>query len=205
MKKLVVLLLASLVAMSAFAVIDEDPNSMGIYFDRTADNNCLTTPSSVPFFTYLILTNPTPQAVNAYELGLDIVVPAGMEGMFFQLASNVADGVVSGIDVGVNGALGGDYIVGLAGPIPAQPATILHSWQHMLLAVIPVEYYIGSSSVPSIPGDYPVAQDADGSVLFQCGQSTGGPDVPVAVVNGAGPCPVGVEETSFGSVKSLFR
>ena len=122
MKKLVVLLLASLVAMSAFAVIDEDPNSMGIYFDRTADNNCLTTPSSVPFFTYLILTNPTPQAVNAYELGLDIVVPAGMEGMFFQLASNVADGVVSGIDVGVNGALGGDYIVGLAGPIPAHAA-----------------------------------------------------------------------------------
>ena len=205
MKKLVVLLLASLVAMSAFAVIDEDPNSMGIYFDRTADNNCLTTPSSVPFFTYLILTNPTPQAVNAYELGLDIVVPAGMEGMFFQLASNVADGVVSGIDVGVNGALGGDYIVGLAGPIPAQPATILHSWQHMLLAVIPVEYYIGASSIPSIAGDYPVVQDADGSVLFQCGQSTGGPEFPVAVVNGAGPCPVGVEETSFGSVKSLFR
>jgi hypothetical protein len=205
MKKLVVLLLASLVATSAFAVIDEDPNSMGIYFDRTADENCLTTGASVPFFTYLILTNPTPQAVNAYELGLEVVVPAGMEGMFFQLASNIADGAVSGINVGSPTALGGDYIVGLAGPIPAQPATILHSWQHMLLAVIPVEYYIGASSAPSLPGDFPVAQDADGSILFSCGQSTGGPDVPVAVVNGAGPCPVGVEETSFGSVKSLFR
>ena len=205
MKKLVVLLLASLVATSAFAVIDPDPNMMGVYFDRTADNNCLTTGASVPFFTYLILTNPTPAAINAYELGLEIRVPAGMEGMFFQLASSVADGVVSGIDVGVNGALGGDYIVGLAGPIPAQPATILHSWQHMLLAVIPVEYFIGASSLPSIPGDSPVVQDADGSVLFQVGQSTGGADIPVAVVNGAGPCPVGVEETSFGSVKSLFR
>ena len=205
MKYLAVLLMATLAATSALAVADPDPNVMGIYFDRNADENCYTTAASVPFFTYLILTNPTPQAINAYELGLEIVVPAGMESMFFQLATNIADGAVSGINVGSPTALGGDYIVGLAGPIPAQPATILHSWQHMLLAVIPVEYYIGASSAPSLPGDFPVAQDADGSILFSCGQSTGGPDVPVAVVNGAGPCPVGVEETSFGSVKSLFR
>jgi hypothetical protein len=203
MKKLVVLLLVSLVATSAFAVIDPDPNMMGVYFDTTADNNCWTTAASVPFFSYLILTNPTPAAVNAYELGFEVRVPAGMEGMFFQLSSTVANGVVSGIDVGVSTALGGDYIVGLAGPIPAQPATILHSWQHMLLAVFPVEYYIGASSLPSIEGDYPVVQDADGSVLFQVGQSTGGPDVPVATVNGE--CVVSVEDASFGSVKSLFR
>ena len=205
MKKLVVLLLASLVATSAFAVIDPDPNMMGIYFDRNADENCFNGPSSVPFFTYLILTNPTPQAVNAYELGVEIVVPAGMEGMLFQLASNIADNAVPGIDVGVNGPLGGDYIVGLGSPIPAMPATILHSWQHMQLAVFPMEFYLGAASIPSIAGDYPVVQDADGSVLFQCGQSTGGPEFPVAVVNGTGPCPVGVEEASFGSVKSLFR
>ena len=42
MKKLVVLLLASLVATSAFAVIDPDPNMMGVYFDRNADQNCST-------------------------------------------------------------------------------------------------------------------------------------------------------------------
>ena len=205
MKIFLMLSIVILGATSAFAVADPEPNSMGIFFDRSADTNCLTTPAGTPFFTYLILTNPTPEAINAYELGLEIVVPAGMEGMFFQLATNIADGAVSGINVGSPTALGGDYIVGLAGPIPAQPATILHSWQHMLLAVIPVEYYIGASSAPSLPGDFPVAQDADGSILFSCGQSTGGPDVPVAVVNGAGPCPVGVEETSFGSVKSLFR
>lgn len=205
MKKLVVLLLATLVATSAFAVIDPDDDMMGIYFDVNADENCLTVGASTPFFTYLILTNTTAPAINAYELGKVNVVPAGMEGMIFRLSSNIANNVVSGVDVGTNDALGGDYIVGLAAPLPAQPALILHSWQYMLLAVIPVEMFIGSSSAPSIPGDYPVVQNAEGSILMQVGQSTGGPDIPVAMVNNADPCVVGVEEASFGSVKSLFR
>jgi len=204
MKKLVVLLLVSLMATSAFAVIDPDPNMMGIYFDTNADNNCLTTPASVPFFAYLVLTNTTAPAINAYECGIVNVVPAGMEGMLFRLSSNIANGVVSGVDVGTNGPLGGDYIVGLAGAgLPASPAVILHSWQYMLLASFPVEMYLGASSKPSIPGVYPVVQNAEGSILFQCGQSTGGPETPVATVNTD--CVVGVEEASFGSVKSLFR
>ena len=37
MKKLVVLLLASLIATSAFAVIDPDPDMIGIYFDTNAE------------------------------------------------------------------------------------------------------------------------------------------------------------------------
>ena len=204
MKKLVVLLLASLVATSAFAVIDPDDDMMGIYFDVNADNNCLPAQGpSIPFFTYIILTNTTAPAINAYELGLNVVPPAGMETMIFRLASTIANGVVSGVDVGTNDALGGDYIVGLAAPLPAQAAVVLHSFQYMLLAVMPVEFYIGASSAPSIPGDYPVVQNAEGSILMQIGQSTGGPDVPVATVNGD--CVVGVEDASFGSVKSLFR
>ena len=122
MKKLVILLLASLIATSAFAVIDPDPDMMGIYFDVDADINCFTTPANVLFFAYLILTNTTAPAINAYELGVVNAVPAGMEGMIFRLASNIANLVVPGVNVGVNDALGGDYIVGLAEPLPAQPA-----------------------------------------------------------------------------------
>ena len=203
MKKLAILLLASLVATSAFAVIDPDPNMMGIYFDLDADVNCITTPANTPFFAYLMLTNTTAPAINAYELGLINAVPAGMEGMIFRLSSNIANLVVTGVDVGVNNALGGDYIVGLSEPLPAQPALILHSWQYMLLSVIPVEMFIQQSSVPSIPGVYPVVQNAEGSILMQVGQSTGGPEFPVAAVNNG--CAVAVEEASFGSVKSLFR
>ena len=203
MKKLVVLLLASLVATSAFAVIDPDPDSMGVYFDNTGENNCFTATPNVPFFAYLILANPTAPEIYAYELGMDVMVPAGMEGMVFRLASNIADGAVSGVDVGENGALGGDYIVGLAAPLPATDALVLHSWQYMLLSVFPVEIYIGASSAPSIDGPWPVVQNAQGSILYQTALSTGGPDFPVATVNTD--CVVGVEEASFGSVKSLFR
>jgi len=204
MKKLVVLLLVSLMATSAFAVIDPDYDMMGIYFDLNADNNCLTQGPSIPFMVYVVLTNTTAPGINAYELGLDVVVPVGFEGMIFRLASTIANGVVAGVDVGTSGALGGDFIVGLNGTLPGAPAIVLHSFQYMLLAPMAVEFYIGASSAPSIPGDYPVVQNADGSILMQVGQSTGGPDIPVATINIV-ECVVGVEEASFGSVKSLFR
>ena len=203
MKKLVVLLLATLVATSAFAVVDPDPDMVGIYFDMTADDNCLMIGPSTPFFAYFIATNPTPGAINAYEFGFSNAVPAGMEGMVFMLGSNMANGVVSGVDVGEHTPLGGDYIVGLASALPATEATVLHSWQYMLLAEIPMEMFIFQSSKPSIEGVYPVLQDAAGSVLYQVGQSTGGPDVPVATINAD--CVIGVEDATFGSVKSLFR
>ena len=204
MKKLIMILLLCLIVSSASAGIDPDPNILGIYFDTDAFSRCITIPPSVAFFTYLILTNPTPASINAYEMGLEIEVPAGMEGMFFQLANNIGNGAVPGLDVGENGALGGDYIVGLASPIPSQPATILHSWQHMLLAVFPAYFILGASSVPSIPGDYPVVQDADGSVLMQVGVVFG-PGNYVAGVNDALLCEFAVEEVSFGRIKSLYR
>ncbi len=203
MKKLVVLLLVTFMATSAFAVIDPDPDMVGIYFDETADDNCLMIGASTPFMAYFIATNPVPAEINAYEFGFTNAVPAGMEGMLFMLASNTPP---EAIDVGSHTPLGGDYIVGMANPMPATEATVLHSWQYMLLAVIPVDMYIFQSSKPSIPGVYPVLQDANGSILYQVGQSTGGPDVPVATINRPdGECVVGVEAATFGSVKSLFR
>ncbi len=39
MKTLVVLLMVSLMATSAFAVVDEDPDMIGVYFDANADLN----------------------------------------------------------------------------------------------------------------------------------------------------------------------
>jgi hypothetical protein len=201
MKLLLALLVVCLTATSAFAVIDPDPDMMGIYFDMGADDNCLNIGASIPYFAYLILTNPTPPAITAYELGLDIVVPAGMEGMLFRLASNVAGN--PGFFIDKTGPLGGDYAIGLASPIPTSPATILHSWQYMLLAVMPVEMFIHSHSVPSIPGEFPIVGTIDEPFLMQVGLSTGGPNIPVATINAE--CVVSVEEASFGSVKAFYR
>ena len=154
---------------------------------------------------YIILTNTTAPSINAYELGLQLVVPAGMESLLFRLASTIANGVVNGVDVGTNDVLGGDFIVGLAEPLPAQPALILHSFQYMLLAPMVVENYLSASSNPSIPGNFPVVQNAEGSILMQVGIMGGNPEYPVGGVNDHTLCPLSTEKASFGSVKSLYR
>lgn len=208
MKKLVVLLLATLVASSAFAVVDPDPNGIGVYFDTNADDNCLMIGASIPFNAYLILTNTTAPTVSAYEVGYINVVPAGMEGMLFRLASTIANGAVSGLDLGdSSNILEGDHIVGLAAPLVASEATVLHAWQFMLLSpAVTMEMFISSASQSSIPGIYPVILNADDSTLFQAYHSSGlEGDMAVAKVNMGEDCVVSVEEASFGSVKSLFR
>ena len=111
MKTLLVLVLSCLMAFSALAVIDPDPDMLGIYFDLEADNNCITVAANTPFFAYLILTNSTAQAINAYEFGFMNCICAGNETLFFMLASNIAHNVVSGVDVGEHTALEGQYIV----------------------------------------------------------------------------------------------
>jgi hypothetical protein len=207
MKKLVVLLLASLIASSAFAVVDPDPNGIGIYFDLTADDNCLMVDANVPFNAYLILTNTDAPTVSAYEVGYLNMVPAGMEGLLFRLASTIANGAVSGLDLGDSSdILEGDHIVGLASPLVAGPATVLHAWQFLLLSpMMTMEMYISSASQSSIEGIYPVILNAETSTLFQAFHSSGiEGNLPVATVN-IDDCVVGVEDASFGSVKSLFR
>ncbi len=206
MKKLVVILLVSMMAASAFAVTDPDPNMIGIYFDLNANDNCLTIGPSIPFNAYLILTNSTAPTISAYEVGYMNVVPAGQESLLFRLASTIANGTVGGLDLGDSSdILAGDHIVGLAAPLQAGPATVLHAWQYMVLdPTVTMEMFLASASQSSLPGPFPVILNAADSTLFQAGQSTGGPDIPVATVNIVD-CVVGVEDASFGSVKSLFR
>lgn len=204
MRKLIVILLASLIASSSLAVIDPEPNMIGIYFDPDADYHCAYMGPNIPLTAYLILTNTTAPTVVAYELAYTNVVPAGMEDLFVRTSSLIANGVVSGLDLGdSSNFLAGEHIVGLASPIMCTPATVLHTWRFEILASnVTVEMFISSTSFPSIPGPFPVIMTWDGTI-FTAGQSTGGPDIPVASINVD--CAVGVEESSFGSVKSLFR
>lgn len=203
MKTLLVLVLSCLMAFSASAVIDPDPDMLGIYFDLEADNNCITVAANTPFFAYLILTNSTAPAINAYEFGFMNCICAGNETLFFMLASNIAHNVVAGVDVGSHTALEGQYIVGLAEPIPTTVATLLHSWEFMLGAVLPVQMFIGPTTVPSLPGGLPVVQNAEGSILMTVGTSTGGPEIPVATMNTD--CVVAAENVTWSDVKVLYR
>jgi hypothetical protein len=171
---------------------------MGIYFDMTADNNCIDVGANQAFFAYVIMTNPTVPGVEAFEFGYENVVPAGFETLLFQLATNLPAGA---IDVGEGTPIAGNIIAGLATPVPAAPATILVTWQYLPLGVFPIEMYLTASEPSSLPGGLPVIQ-AEGT-LMTVGLSTGGPMNPVATVNAG--CVVGVEEDTWGGVKSLYR
>jgi|GEM_PF-1623263 len=206
MKKISILLLFCLVATSAFAVVDPAPNSIGIYFDLSGDNNWGLYPPDVPFFVYLVLTNPSAPSIGGYEVGYQNVVQPGMEGFVFRLTSNIANGAVDGLDVGNSSdVFAGDYIVDLNTPLVATPATVLHSWQFILLSPgVIVKMYIGNCSQPSLPGPFPVILNAETETQFTAVQSSGGPDIPVATINDPAH-PTGDEDTLFGSVKALFR
>ena len=202
MKTVLALLLVGLMATSAFAVLDPEPNMMGLYFDPSADSNCLTVGASSPFFVYVCVTNPTAGAIDAYEFGYEFEVPAGFETSIFRLATTIAAGAANGVDVGISGPLGGDVIVGLATPLPGGEVVVVHAFQYMLLAPMAVDIFLGDSSTPSLPGGLPVIQEAGGD-LMTVGTSTGGPSIPVASINGE--CVVAVESNTWGGVKSLYR
>ncbi len=199
MKKLVVLLLVSLMATTAFAGIDPDPDMLGVYFDTDANMNCTTATPNVPFPAYITITNPTSAEVHGLECGYEVVVPAGMDGLFFRLGNSLPAGAV---DLGnSDDKLIGDYVVGLASPLPGNGAVQFVSWNLMLLGAFPVDIFLGPSTIQSIDDGLPAYEI--GGAIRSLGLATGGVGTPVASINGD--CPVAVEEASFGSVKSLFR
>ena len=153
---------------------------------------------SVPFFAYVTITNPTASGVYGLEVGYDIVSTGGTA-LMFRLANTLPAGAV---DLGNSTDLfHGDYVVGLANPLPGAPAVQFITWQFLLLAPQTVEIFLGPSFVQSIQDGLP-AYEIGGSIL-PLGLSSGDAGAPVATINGTGP--VAVEDASFGSVKSLFR
>ncbi len=99
MKKLVALLIVSLMATSAFAALDPDHDSFGVYFDNgTWNNNCATAMPYTPFFAYLVLMNPV-SATNGFEC---TVTPAGTTG-FFALSTTLGGTGALDVDASPNG------------------------------------------------------------------------------------------------------
>lgn len=190
MKKLVALLLVSMMATVAFAGLDPDTDSMGLYFDTAGNTVCSTQPVFTPFNAYLLLCNPA-GPTNGFECTL---TPTGAP--YFILATNLGAGALD-VDGSPNG-----YAVGAAAPYPAGPTLVLATLQMMVQAATPLEFRLGAATVPSLSGGVPVVT-GDG-VLRRCVISTANTNLPVAVVNGA--CDVVSQEVStFGTVKSLFR
>jgi hypothetical protein len=189
MKKLLVLVLAISLASSAFAVVDPDANSLGFYSDLTADTVLVegALPNSM-HSVYLILTNPTFDALYGIEYGYD------MGGTGFVLSTTFA--YPSIVDVGS----AGNHIVGFAGPLPTSEATLV-STMSVLFVAGPVTFTLTGTVPSSVDPALPTLL-LPGNVLMSSGDSTNIGNVNFAI-NGI--MPVATESVSFDSIKSLYR
>lgn len=191
MKKLVVLLMALLVASSAFAIVDPDADMMGLYFDMDADVVCVSDVGPyTPVEMYLVLTNPSFDAVYGYEAGFDVI------------GNGIVTAVVFDNPQALNVGSQTNQIVGFGAPSMTSPVT--------LLATITVIYSgAGEGTLFTLHGTEPSSLDPafpvvllDGGELMSYGLSAA--DGFVAQINGD--CAiVATDNVSFDGIKSLYR
>jgi hypothetical protein len=189
-------LITFLAANVAFAIVDPDTNSMGIYFDGNADIYELETHPLIEVMVYIILTNPDFGTLLGYEFGYQIVgnyvlVTYGLWGT----------GI---IDVGGGP---GNHIVGLSAPFAMSPATVLCALMIAVQDTNPIAFTLTGSIPNAIPGSQLPAVLLAGDIILPIGLSSGldsgGNPRVCAYINGTGV--VATEQESWGNVKALYR
>lgn len=192
-------LLALLPVSAAFAIVDPDPDSIGLYFDAYADVYEAEAPpySLVP--VHIIATNPTYAEIHGYEFGIEI------SGSYV-----VSDIQLYGENPFITGSsIPGDCIVGLGSPLIASEATYLGQFQVFLLDANPILFLIRGTD-PSSNGDsrFPSVL-IDQETILALGPS-GWDDATrsptwCAALNSDAVRPVETVPATFDHVKCLFR
>lgn len=189
MKKLVALLLASLVASTAFAGLDPDPDMMGLYFDTNGDVVCTAAAFLAHVPAYILYTNPTIPSTRGFECAINKTAGNSSLTWSFPLPST---------NVGV----GSSIIVGYSVPMPTTAATLMATCDIFFLDFTPVDFFIGPSVPSSNSMGLPMVMLEDFS-LKTVGTSV--LDGPCAQINAPVCLPVANEDATFGEVKALFR
>jgi len=198
MKNLVVLLLVSLMATSALATANPDADEIGIYFDgATADVNCVVY-EGTPVMASVVITRASAATIDGVEYGF--VHDTGGNDFYVVVQTFPPAGVdVGGVNPDVTA---GDVILGFSAPMPteADGNLVVYQYRLRLFGDFAVNHFLSFTSVSGAAGPRYVT---GGDTFVNLNLSTGGLDIPVASINGD--CPVALEASSFGSVKSLFR
>jgi len=192
MKKMLILLVVMLSATTASAIIDPDPDIMGFFFDLEADNPCvegIAPYAQIPM--YLVITNPTFDALYGFEFGYDI----DGQGMVL----NMVYANPSVIDVGSPG----NHIAGFGSPSPTTPVTLLATLAilYMDTTMAPLNFFMHGTTPSSIDPQYPVVLLADG-VLQSVGIFDYYGDI-TSTINSI--CYSATDEISLEGIKSLYR
>ena len=202
--QMALLILFALSASQASAVTDPHPNGIGVYFDLNADTWQVWSGPNIPINTYVILTIPTGEEILGYEFAYRISVTPGMENMFFRLGMEFPDFVPTDINLPNYEIFGDEVAVGPFAPahMSGSSAVVLLTWQFMFLSpAMEVEFFLGPTSGEG-PTQGQLAYYSEAGIV-PMHPSSGNHLLPVAMVNGEGVVPT--TETSFGSLKALFR
>ena len=200
MRLLIIVLVLIVSVAPSFATVDPDPDQVGIYFDSNADVTCIDVPPSVPFWAYVVITNPSSAEVHGVEFSLCVEYVGGIEGMLFRLTEEWwFDPIIYPVEF--NWCSDG-IVFGGTPLLPQGVNAVVVRLQYLLLAPMGLNFYLGAHPSQSIEDGLP-AYLGTGGVVLPLGVSSGDPSLPVASVNGCNA--VTVEGTTFGGMKCLFR
>jgi hypothetical protein len=208
MKTLLVLIAVISLGLAglANAQCNTDPDEIGIFWTQACEN-CIT---CLDFFNgptqaYVILINSTqPGGVGGFEFSL-----TNADGSLF--APPPADFVTTyTLPPGaINVASAPDFVVGLATPTPYSPCIILVTIDMLIFDPAPWCFGVKPFITPSIPGHMAYVPYDDPSFLLPMYPNTGPgvTDYTMACLNDPNcpPGPIATEETTWGTLKSLYR
>ncbi len=164
------------------------PDALGLYFDDEAQDRDLAVEAGASFELFLILTNPTMNAIEGWESAV--------------ILTNGNTVTTTDFPVGSQPLLNGpqDWAVSMTSPMPCNVLTKLAVFTVLAATDQHASFYLGDISAASLAGDYPAVHLAGGG-WTAVDVSSGDPAMPVASVNGSTPS----VESTWGAVKSLYR
>ncbi|PID78762.1 hypothetical protein CSA17_06090 [bacterium DOLJORAL78_65_58] len=193
MKKLVFLLMAILVAGSAFAVVDTDTNSMGFYFDEEGNMPTIEVPNPyTPITGYILIANPDFGLLNAFEVGMIL------DGPYIALEVTLP---VPGLNIGD----ANNMLVGYGTPILVEGDVVLAATVTFLYSDPSQPLFIELTnstpdSTPEFPGLPSAVVNGDAEQLIPLALSAF--EAPAAAINGS---VVATHSTTLDNIKSLYR
>jgi hypothetical protein len=196
---LAALLVTFAVSGTAFAQDPENPfnNNIGIYLNPAATGSCGAIEENVQFTVFVILTRLTNPEVYGWEAKFT-----------FDNILKLGD-TVFGDHINA-GTRPGEFIVGLSNPLTAVNGNVIVAELNLMVSDFfndvntPSNVTIEGIYFSLLPNGQPAYLEAPGSNGVGLYQALGGTGDAQLSMNGD--CaPVGVEESTWGNVKSLYR
>lgn len=194
MKKLLVLGLLLLMASTAMAQIDPDPNGIGVFFDQAGTIRCGQATGGM-LSVYVIASNIScPGGIGGWEANVTMNAP----GLMYLSAVLAGTGPI-------NLYTAPEFQVGLGVPMGYAPNMLLATVNYFVMAGTPGTFFVGPIVHPqSIPGAACYADGADVGHLVPFQPPQGLWTLPAALLNT--PCGlVGADPATWGGVKGMFK